>query len=66
MRVIHPLTDEPAEKAQCPYCHQAFYALPNRDPLRKHVDYCREEQEQEAQQIVPVGGDHPDIDDINE
>ncbi len=26
--------------AECPYCRQTFYGLPDTDPIKKHVDYC--------------------------
>lgn len=38
---------EPENSAECPYCHQTFYALPLHDPLRKHCDYCEDAPENE-------------------
>jgi hypothetical protein len=28
--------------AECPYCHQVFYADKGRDPLHHHDEYCDE------------------------
>lgn len=31
---------EQRETAKCPYCGQVFYALPQHDPIKLHVQYC--------------------------
>jgi hypothetical protein len=29
-------------RAECPYCHEVFYADRGRDPLHHHDEYCQE------------------------
>jgi hypothetical protein len=45
-------------EARCPYCGQAFYGLPNTDPIKHHVDYCEAAPEAEATGHTWLGCGH--------
>lgn len=33
---------EEPNSADCPYCGVTLYALPNHDPLKRHLDFCEQ------------------------
>ncbi len=49
MTSTHPITGEPCESAECPYCGRTFYALPGHDPLKHHIEYCEDSCEREGE-----------------